>query len=233
MSSSATTATVSNGSGGTGETSIRVVMFSGKRDEWESWKEKFMVKAAIRGYKTLLTGEDKAPDTQDPKDGTKKKLADDIQELADKNKKWFGDLILSIDCTKPTGKVAFATVKNAKTKEIPGGDLFLAFTRLKTKFEPSTTPQLMQLTKEFHSKSLMRNQDPDIFITKLEALKIKLEDLDHVITEKAMVLHILNNLNKTYDMEIKLLEHHQSNERRRQRKRTKCRGSSCGIKFAL
>jgi hypothetical protein len=62
----------------------------------------------------------------------------------------------------------------------------------------------MQLDKGI---PLMRNQDPDILITKLEALKIKLKDLYHVITEKAVVLYILNNLNESYDMEGKLLEH--------------------------
>jgi chromosome segregation ATPase len=65
----------------------------------------------------------------------------------------------------------------------------------------------MQLTKEFHSKTLLKNQDPDIFITELETLKLRLEDLDHKISDKAQVLHILNNLNENYDMEIKLLEH--------------------------
>jgi hypothetical protein len=37
------------------------------------------------------------------------------------------DLIISIDHTKPHGKIAFAIVKNAISKGIPGGDLHLAF----------------------------------------------------------------------------------------------------------
>jgi 3'-phosphoadenosine 5'-phosphosulfate sulfotransferase len=65
----------------------------------------------------------------------------------------------------------------------------------------------MQLTREFHSKSLGRNQDPDTFITELEALKINMKELDHDVTGKSMILHILNNLNENYDMEIKILEH--------------------------
>jgi hypothetical protein len=48
----------------------------------------------------------------------RKSLSNDEKELAEKNMKSFCDLILSIDCTKPTGKVAIATIKNAKTKEI-------------------------------------------------------------------------------------------------------------------
>jgi putative NIF3 family GTP cyclohydrolase 1 type 2 len=125
--------------------------------------------------------------------------------IVDINKKGFGKLILSIDCNTPAGKVAFSMVKNTKTTENPDGSLRQAYLRLKAKFEPSTTPHLMQLTREFHSKSLGRNQDPDIFITELEELKIKMIELDHDITEKSMILHILNNLNENYNMEIKML----------------------------
>jgi hypothetical protein len=69
-----------------------------------------------------------------------------------------------MDCSKPQGKIAFAIIKNSKTKGIPGGDLLVAFNKLKAKFEPNTTPQLMQLTKEFHSKALIKNQYPEIFL---------------------------------------------------------------------
>ena len=154
------------------DTNIRVVVFSGKKDDWESWKEKFVVKAAIRGYEGILTGEDKVPDTHND-DGTKKTLKNEDQLIADANKKGFGDLILSIDCTNPAGNVAFAVVKGTKSKTKPSGDLSVAFQRLKTKYEPSTTPQLMNLTKEFHSKFLKQGQDPDIFFTELEALQVK------------------------------------------------------------
>jgi gag-polypeptide of LTR copia-type len=65
----------------------------------------------------------------------------------------------------------------------------------------------MQLTREFHSKSLGKNQDPDTFITDLEALPIQLADLDHKIDDKALIIHVLNNLNNNYEMEVKLLEH--------------------------
>jgi hypothetical protein len=134
-------------------------------------------------------------------------LSQDEKKLADLNKRGFGDWILSMDHTKVHGRVAFVIVKNAKTKGLPGGDLLLAFTRLKTKFEPGNTPQLMKLTKEFHSKTLAKNQDPDIFITELEALCMKLAELDHENTNQALIIHILNNLNKNYNTEMKLLEH--------------------------
>jgi hypothetical protein len=65
----------------------------------------------------------------------------------------------------------------------------------------------MQLTKDFHSKVLLRNQDPYMFITELEALKVKMADLEHMVTDKSLILHVLNNLDENYEMEIKMLEH--------------------------
>jgi hypothetical protein len=59
-----------------GDTSIRVIVFSGKRDDWESWKEKFTVKAAIRGYEGVLLGDDPVPKTHDTA-GVKKTLTAD------------------------------------------------------------------------------------------------------------------------------------------------------------
>jgi hypothetical protein len=81
-------------------------------------------------------------------------LTQNNQVIADQNRKGYRDLILSIDCTKPHGRVAFAIVKNAKTKEIPGGDSYRAFIHLKNKYEPRTTPQRVQLEKDLHTKAL-------------------------------------------------------------------------------
>jgi hypothetical protein len=78
-------------------------------------------------------------------------LSSDDQAIANANKKGFGDLVLSIDCTTAAGKVAFAMIKATKTKTNPRSDLQAAYLRLKSIYEPSTTPQLMKLTKEFHS----------------------------------------------------------------------------------
>jgi gag-polypeptide of LTR copia-type len=65
----------------------------------------------------------------------------------------------------------------------------------------------MQLTREFHSKSLQTGQDPDVFITNLEAIKVQMAELDHKVNEKSLILHFLNNLSDDYEMEVKMLEH--------------------------
>jgi hypothetical protein len=136
-----------------GDVNVRVIPFSGKKDEWENWKEKFMVKAAINKYDGIINGDDEVPETHD-KDGKKKTLKPEEQTIADLNKKGFGDLMLSIDYTTPEGKIAFNTVKGTKTKENPIGNLRIAMQRLGKKYQPNTSTQLVQLTREFHQKKL-------------------------------------------------------------------------------
>jgi hypothetical protein len=72
---------------GSGETSIQVITFSGRKDDWESWKEKVMIKAAILGYESIVMSEDKAPNTHNPNNGRKLVLKEDEQEILDMNKK--------------------------------------------------------------------------------------------------------------------------------------------------
>ena len=192
-----------------GETTIRAVIFSGKKDDWESWKEKFTVRAAIKGYDHLLYEADDIdiPATYKEDGKTKCTLTEDQKELVELNKKAFGDLIISIDCTTAAGKVAFSMIKNTKTKEYPTGDITIAWLRLKKKYEPSTAPQLMRLTREFYHKFLKPDQDPDVFITEMEALQIQMQDLGHHMPDKNLIMQVLNNLTRDYEMDVNMLEY--------------------------
>jgi hypothetical protein len=194
-------------SGVTGDKNIHVVIFSGKQEEWENWKEKFFIKAAIGGYEGILNGDDSISPTHKADDNSKIRLTEDQQLIVDLNKKGFGDLVLSIDCTTPNVKVVFGIVKGSKENENPGGNLRMAYLCLKSKYEPSTTPQAMKLTQESNLKTLQPDQAPDISSNKLDALKVKMGELDHEVSNKSLILHVLNNLNDQYVMEHKILEH--------------------------
>ena len=39
-----------------GEKAIRILQFSGKKDDWLMWADKFLAKATIRGYDDILNG---------------------------------------------------------------------------------------------------------------------------------------------------------------------------------
>jgi gag-polypeptide of LTR copia-type len=201
---SASTAT--NASSSMGDTNIRVITFSGSKSDWENWNEKFIVQAYIRGYEDLITGETKLPASHDDQ-GDKVTLNADEKVVLENNQRGYSNLILSIDTSTDAGKVAFATVIGAKTLHNPKGSLPLAFERLRNKYEPHTTSQLVQLERNFYQMKLTKNQDPDVFITKLEALKLKIGQLGNNLTEKSLIVHVLNSLPDQYEMEIKMIEY--------------------------
>jgi gag-polypeptide of LTR copia-type len=207
VSSGITGPTTSSTSNSGGEVTIRVVSFTGKKDDWEAWKEKFYVRSIMKKYDNILMGDDIVPKTHSATGVKLTNLTPAEKELVEANQKGFADLVLSMDCSNPAGKVALAIIIGTKSdKELPSGNLRTAYLRLKAKYEPSTTPQLVLLTKKFHSMTLKPNQDPDVFITELEAMKVQMGELDHKIDDKTLILHILNNLTNDYSTEVRFLE---------------------------
>ena len=78
---------------------------------------------------------------------------------------------------------------------------------MKNKYQPERAPNRVELKQEFaNSKLKCVNQDPDEWITKLEVLQADLARMKLPIMDKDLFIHILNNLPKEYDMEVKLLE---------------------------
>jgi tellurite resistance-related uncharacterized protein len=145
---------------------IRVIPFYGKSEEWPTWSEKFFAKARRYGFKDVLLGKVKVPRTDEEYDmeseeGKKLTIAADINELA------YTELIFSIDDKTSSGKVAFNLVKGYKNKDYADGNASMAWERLKNKFEPSSAPSLVKLEKQFRQCSLKKGQDPDIWILNL------------------------------------------------------------------
>ena len=113
---------------------IRVIRFSGSKEGWPVWEEKFLARARRSGYKEVLKGTMYIPIASDVIDeatdeGKRELKARNANDYA------FEDLILSINGETRVGRVAFGIVKGCKTRELPDGDAHLAWTRLSNKFE--------------------------------------------------------------------------------------------------
>ena len=91
MSTSGASIATSTTSGTAGDVNVRVVPFAGKKEEWENWKEKFMIRAAIDKYDGIINGDDVLPETHD-ETGKKLTLKPDEVTIVDLNKKGFGHL---------------------------------------------------------------------------------------------------------------------------------------------
>jgi hypothetical protein len=111
-----------------------------------------------------------------------------------------------IDVKATSGKVAFNIIRRCKTKDYPDENGSLAWERLKNKYEPVSAPSMMKLEKHFRELSLKKGQDPEVWITELEYLCVKLENMGSCSTENQFMIHILHNLTSDYDLQLALIE---------------------------
>ena len=199
---------------------IRVIRFDGKRDSWEGWEESFLAKGDSLGYKNLLlckkneVGVDKVPTATEVEDVEAKSKtsrdADDkkILALQDLNKLAYRDIILSIDHKTKEGKIAFKIVKNTKSKEYPDGNSTEAWSRLVRKYSPKTTPSLLKYKREFENSKLKAGTDPEEWIGDLEGICTEIEAIDAsaAISEKDLMVKVINNLPEEYDVVVDGLE---------------------------
>jgi hypothetical protein len=96
------------------ESTIRVILFSGKKGDWSAWEERFLGKARRKGLNNLLLGKENIPvsgtvfDETTPAGKATKKLID-LNDLV------YSELILSMDIGQAGEKVAFGIVKGSKS----------------------------------------------------------------------------------------------------------------------
>jgi hypothetical protein len=78
--------------------------------------------------------------------------------------------------------------------------------KIKNKDEPQSVPSLVKMEKQFRQSALKKGQDPDVWITKLEDYRMKLDELGSSISENQFILHILNNMTANYNLQLAMME---------------------------
>ena len=129
-----------------------------------------------------------------------------MSKIIELNEIAYTELILSIDVKSSNGKIAFNLIKGCKSKDYPDGNAASAWERLKNKYEPISAPSMVKLEKQFRELSLKKGQDPEVWITELEDLRVRLEVMDSSISENQFMIHILNNLTTDYELQLALME---------------------------
>jgi hypothetical protein len=85
------------------ESTIKVLTFAGTKREWSPWKEKFLARAAKKGYREILVKDGLTI----PRTGTTIDETTAPGVVLERNKKMneaaYDDLILSMDIDKPGG----------------------------------------------------------------------------------------------------------------------------------
>jgi hypothetical protein len=96
--------------------------------------------------------------------------------------------------------------RGCKTKNYPDGNDYIAWERFKNKYEPVSALSMLKLEKQFRELSLKNGQDPEIRITELESLCVKLENMGSCMTENQFMIHMLNNFTSEYKLQLAMMK---------------------------
>ena len=125
--------------------SIRIISFSGKRDDWRVWSRKFLAVAEKRGYKKVLTGALLLTSTSSTED---KQLGINA----------YNNLLLAM-----TETISFGLVDESKSTICPDGDARKAWDKLMKRFESKTSASKVKLMGQLHaSKLTKKSKDPEV-----------------------------------------------------------------------
>ena len=165
---------------------IRVVVFSGKEEDWNRWSKTFLAMETARGLREVIK-----PDEPE-----------ELQELKD-NDRVYSDLMLA--CQED---VVFGIVDDSVTEAYPDGDAREAWKRLNDRFEPKGESSKVQLKSDFQKMKLVDpDEDPDVWINSLELMRRRLKNVEVKISDEDFMLHILNNIpQKHYETTIEICE---------------------------
>jgi hypothetical protein len=182
---------------------IRVLSFSGSKDEWPTWSEKFLAEAKRSGIKDVLLGKVLIPKSSEVFD-EKTDEGKTILRIIDFNEMTFTELVLSIDVSSISGKIAFG-IKSCKTKDYEDGHAGLAWEKSKKKYDP-VSPSLVKTERLFRESKLGKDEDPETWITNLEDLLWKLEVMGSFMTDDQFMVQVLKSLMNDYELQMSLLE---------------------------
>ena len=152
----------------------------------------------------LLTGQEKNPTASEIEKASKGESEEDkkIVQHRELNELAYEDLILAINGDEKTGLVVFNIVNNCKLEDYPEGNCQQAWKLLEKKFQPNTATNYVNLKKDFtNSKLKSIEEDPDDWITELESIWSKMDNLWINSKKKKMddedfIIHVLSNLPK-------------------------------------
>ena len=136
---------------------MRIAEFNGNKDEWARWSKKFIAVAKVKKFANIVD-----------RSVTVSKLTDTILDkdmaIRDLNQAAYCCLLHCMN-----DDISFSLVDTAKTENIPDGDAALAWKNLLTRYEPKQYGILLNLKRDFMTKSLDEcEQNPDLLYLELE-----------------------------------------------------------------
>jgi len=188
------------------EKNLKVIVFSGKQEDWKFWEVKFLTRARCKGFREILLGTVQILTDSEKFDLNK---ADEKakSEICEKNELAFEELALLIDTSKGDGRVKFQVVCCCKTNDYKNGNAADAWKHLTVKYVPNMVPIKLELKSKFQKSKLQdMSKDPDVWISNLESIHARLKDLNADILNKDFIIHVLNGLPAKYKVQVSKLD---------------------------
>ena len=168
------------------KSSLRIRIFTGKEpEEWASWKLKF---------KAILDGKDLLGNLLSKKPGETANHSV-IEAWNKKDQKIFYQLVLH------TGGAAGDLIQQFE-ETCSGSEAWRA---LIAKYEHKGKMGKVELVRELMGCSLKENDDPDIFLVKIDTMRRKLKSLGQDLTDDLFQAMILSKLPPAYNMLVTAL----------------------------
>jgi hypothetical protein len=73
-------------------------------------------------------------------------------------------------------------------KDYPDENVLNSWEELKNKYEPVSAPSMVKLDKQFRDSSLKKDQDPEVWITKLKDYCVRLNDMSSRFSENQLII---------------------------------------------
>ena len=105
--------------------------------------------------------------------------------------------------------ISFNLVDTAKSKNLPDRDAALAWKNLLTRYEPRQYGTLLELKRNFMTKSLQEcENDPDMLYLELERIRQRIKSIsEEHIKDEEMIAQILNQMPNTYENKVDHIKH--------------------------
>ena len=184
----------------------RAPTFDGDKAKWPFYKKRMESYLARSGLGDMLreqTSDDLKRDEYVFPDATDQQKADkeEGENLQKMNRKAAGIIMNSITTDTKKGQAVFYLVEKFHDADLgfAGGQFWKEWGALKKRFDTVKAKTLQELEEEYYTAKMTEEDEPSLWITDLERLKIKLKEKKHDIPEEDFLNGILNKLPESKD----------------------------------
>ena len=151
-----------------GNKKVPQIMFSGKSNEWKTWKTRYISRLVIMGIFYVLDEDLMIPDDNyEIIEDTD--LNTTIEQIKNDNLFLYADIMMSIEDPELINMLSMCRTEGQKN-----GNSKMEWKKLNDKFEEPNMMDMLEKLKEINTNQMSPDDNPDEWITKMEGLRFEL-----------------------------------------------------------